>query len=131
MRGRSPRVQAVTALTVLRLVDKGKLDLDRDINTLLTRWKVPESALTRNRAITLRQLLSHTGGLMDEPDEFGPQGEEGLAAYPRTWTTEYCLLPPGRAFGALYVAFLGRPNGPRAGWLLASLDPTFVVRRLR
>jgi CubicO group peptidase (beta-lactamase class C family) len=49
-------------------------------------------------APTLRQLLSHTGGLMDEPDEFGPQGEEGLAAYPRTWTTEYCLLPPGRAF---------------------------------
>jgi CubicO group peptidase (beta-lactamase class C family) len=47
---------------------------------------------------TLRQLLSHTGGLMDEPDEFGPQGEEGLAAYPRTWTAEYCLLPPGRAF---------------------------------
>ena len=30
--------------------------------------------------------------------------------------------PPGRAFGALYLAFLGRPNGPRAGWLLASLD---------
>jgi CubicO group peptidase (beta-lactamase class C family) len=49
-------------------------------------------------APTLRQLLSHTGGLMDEPDEFGPQGEEGLAAYPRTWTTEYCLLRPGRAF---------------------------------
>ena len=34
-------------------------------------------------APTVRQLLSHTGGLMDEPDEFGPQGEEGLAAYPR------------------------------------------------
>ena len=26
----------------------------------------------------------------------------------------------GRAFAALYRAFLGRPNGPRAGWLLAS-----------
>ena len=49
-------------------------------------------------APTVRQLLSHTGGLMDEPDEFGPQGEEGLAAHPRTWTAEYCLLPPGRAF---------------------------------
>ena len=35
---------------------------------------------------------------MDEPDEYGPQGEEGLAAYARTWTSEYCLLPPGRAF---------------------------------
>ena len=30
-----------------------------------------------------------------------------------------------------YRAFLGRPNGPRAGWLLASLDPTFVVGRAR
>jgi lysyl-tRNA synthetase class 1 len=35
------------------------------------------------------------------------------------------------AFGALYRAFLGRPNGPRAGWLLASLDRDFVIRRLR
>jgi len=40
-------------------------------------------------------------------------------------------LPAGRAFGALYMAFLGRTNGPRAGWLLASLEPSFVVARLR
>ncbi len=40
-------------------------------------------------------------------------------------------LPAGRAFAALYLAFLGRANGPRAGWLLASLDPAFVGRRLR
>ncbi len=39
-------------------------------------------------------------------------------------------LPPGRAFAALYVVFLGRPNGPRAGWLLAGLDRAFVARRL-
>ena len=35
------------------------------------------------------------------------------------------------AFNALYLAFLGRPNGPRAGWLLASLERDFVIRRLR
>ncbi len=35
------------------------------------------------------------------------------------------------AFTALYLAFLGRPNGPRAGWLLASMDETFVIDRLR
>jgi lysyl-tRNA synthetase class 1 len=35
------------------------------------------------------------------------------------------------AFTALYVAFLGRPNGPRAGWLLASMDTAFVIERLR
>ena len=40
-------------------------------------------------------------------------------------------LPAGRAFAALYLAFLGRPNGPRAGWLLASLDRSFVAGRLR
>jgi lysyl-tRNA synthetase class I len=34
------------------------------------------------------------------------------------------------AFNALYLAFLGRPNGPRAGWLLASLEHDFVIRRL-
>ena len=34
------------------------------------------------------------------------------------------------AFNALYLSFLGRPNGPRAGWLLASLEADFVIRRL-
>ena len=37
----------------------------------------------------------------------------------------------GDAFGAIYAAFLGRPNGPRAGWLLAGLDAGFVGERLR
>jgi len=40
-------------------------------------------------------------------------------------------LPAGRAFGAVYLAFLGRLNGPRAGWLLASLESSFVIARLR
>ena len=40
-------------------------------------------------------------------------------------------LPARDAFEAIYRAFLGRPNGPRAGWLLASLDPAFVVGRAR
>jgi lysyl-tRNA synthetase class 1 len=39
-------------------------------------------------------------------------------------------LPTGRAFEAIYLSFLGRPNGPRAGWLLATLDPSFVRGRL-
>jgi lysyl-tRNA synthetase class 1 len=35
------------------------------------------------------------------------------------------------AFAAVYAALLGRGSGPRAGWLLASLDESFLVRRLR
>jgi len=38
-------------------------------------------------------------------------------------------VPPRRAFEAIYLAFLARPNGPRAGWLLASLDASFVRER--
>jgi lysyl-tRNA synthetase class 1 len=38
-------------------------------------------------------------------------------------------VPGRKAFEAIYRAFLGRPNGPRAGWLLASLDSAFVVGR--
>jgi lysyl-tRNA synthetase class 1 len=40
-------------------------------------------------------------------------------------------VEPKAAFAAIYLAFLGRANGPRAGWLLASLDPEFVIARLR
>jgi lysyl-tRNA synthetase class 1 len=40
-------------------------------------------------------------------------------------------IPGKRAFEAIYRAFLGRANGPRAGWLLASLDPIFVSERAR
>ena len=38
-------------------------------------------------------------------------------------------LSARRAFEAIYRVFLGRENGPRAGWLLASLDPDFVRAR--
>ncbi|HEU5287052.1 MAG TPA: lysine--tRNA ligase [Candidatus Limnocylindria bacterium] len=34
------------------------------------------------------------------------------------------------AFSSIYLAFLGKPSGPKAGWLLATLDPAFVKRRL-
>jgi len=34
------------------------------------------------------------------------------------------------AFRAIYLAFLGKPSGPKAGWLLTTLDQDFVRRRL-
>jgi lysyl-tRNA synthetase class 1 len=46
-------------------------------------------------------------------------------------TATQCGIEPRAAFTALYLAFLGRTNGPRAGWLLASLSRDFVVARLR
>ncbi len=40
-------------------------------------------------------------------------------------------LSAGRGFAAIYLSFLGRANGPRAGWLLAALERPFVIGRLR
>lgn len=46
-------------------------------------------------------------------------------------TAQATGVTSGEAFAALYAAFLGRANGPRAGWLLASLEPAFTIERLR
>lgn len=55
--------KAVAAAGALRLVDRGKLDLDGDINARITAWKVPDTPFTADRKVTLRHLLSHTAGL--------------------------------------------------------------------
>src|SRR6185436_9094274 len=55
--------KAVAAAAALRLVDRGRLALDDDINAHLTAWKVPESAYTAQEKVTLRRLLSHTAGM--------------------------------------------------------------------
>ena len=34
------------------------------------------------------------------------------------------------AFEAVYLTFIGKPSGPRAAWLLVTLDPAFVTARL-
>src|SRR5947208_16880677 len=51
----------VAAMAALRLVQEGRIDLDEDVNTYLTSWKVPPNGPWQPR-VTLRQLLSHTGG---------------------------------------------------------------------
>ncbi len=53
----------VAASAALRLVEQGRLALDRPINDALTSWRVPDNAFTRDDPVTLRHLLSHTGGL--------------------------------------------------------------------
>ncbi len=48
-----------TSIAVLQLVEKGLLDLDTDINSYLSAFKIPE---TYEESITLRHLLTHTAG---------------------------------------------------------------------
>lgn len=53
----------VAAAAALALVSKGRMSLDADINTYLTTWKLPENEFTAKQKVTLRHLLSHSGGV--------------------------------------------------------------------
>jgi CubicO group peptidase (beta-lactamase class C family) len=52
----------IAALAMLRLVDRGILDLDADINESLTSWRVPPNSEWQP-VVTLRHLVSHSAGL--------------------------------------------------------------------
>lgn len=75
----------ITAHAVMKLVEQGKLDLDRPVESYLTRWHLPASSFN-SRDVTARRLLSHTAGLTDglgfgdyRLDEPLPTLEEALA----------------------------------------------------
>lgn len=53
----------LAAMGALHLVQEDKLALDADINTSLTSWKLPPSAVAPGAVVTLRELLTHTAGM--------------------------------------------------------------------
>lgn len=60
----------VAAVAALRLVERGFLDLDEDVNEKLVSWHVPPTIYMSKQGreswqprITIRQLVSHTAGL--------------------------------------------------------------------
>ena len=55
--------KSLNSVGVLKLVQDKKIDLYADINTYLTSWKFPYDSLSKNKKITVANLLSHTGGL--------------------------------------------------------------------
>lgn len=54
--------KSVSAAAILRLVQQGKLGLDDDVNSRLLSWKLQGAPGAPAPVVTVRQLLSHTGG---------------------------------------------------------------------
>jgi CubicO group peptidase (beta-lactamase class C family) len=52
----------IVATLAAMLAEQGKLDLDEPVITYLKSWEIPQSKFTKNKAITLRNLLTHTAG---------------------------------------------------------------------
>ena len=53
----------VAAIGAMRLVENGTLKLDEDVNETLTSWTVPTNEFDSTHKVTLRGLLSMTGGI--------------------------------------------------------------------
>lgn len=75
----------IMALTALRLMDEGAVDLDRDVSDYLG-WKV-RSPYHPHAPVTLTHLLSHRAGLSDKAGYIIPLGESlaGKFADPAAW----------------------------------------------
>ncbi len=67
--------KVLVATLALHLVEKKILNLDEPINKKLKGWKIPDSDFTKEKAITLRHILTHTSGINLPFSRFG--WEEG------------------------------------------------------
>ena len=69
----------VVAIGVMRLVEQRRLDLDKDVSRWLG-WRLRNPAY-RHRVITLRMLLSHRSGWVDQADGPPMNGEQSLKRF--------------------------------------------------
>ena len=93
--------KVVTTLGALRLVEEGKLDLDRDVSDYLG-WRFRNPTFP-DRPITLRLLLSHRSSLLDDGGYFFPLGaslRDSLNA--KSW---HATQPPGGVFSYTNLNF--------------------------
>jgi CubicO group peptidase (beta-lactamase class C family) len=68
-----------TAAAVMRLVEQGKLSLDEPIRSYLPPFKMQERAVTEG--VTMRHLLTHTGGWQGDFFPDTGSGDDALAKY--------------------------------------------------
>ncbi len=94
----------IMAIAAVKLVDEGKVDLDRDVSDYLG-WKL-RSPRHPDAPVTLAHLLSHRAGLSDKAGYSIPLGAslEAKLADPETWRE---TGKPGEA--AFEYANLGSP----------------------
>jgi CubicO group peptidase (beta-lactamase class C family) len=87
--------KVVVALGVMRLVEQGRIDLDRDVSDYLG-WRLRNPAFPDTK-ITLRLLLSHRSSLRDEVNYVIPLGQtvQEVVADPKAFDPEHA---PGSFF---------------------------------
>ncbi|MBP7875416.1 lysine--tRNA ligase [Candidatus Woesebacteria bacterium] len=73
-----------------------------------------------------KQYLQQLNELMQAHQDWQPEDlQQGLFELAKA------TVGTKQAFGAIYAAIIGKTSGPKAAWLLASLDPAFCRNRLQ
>ncbi|MFI6597472.1 serine hydrolase domain-containing protein [Nonomuraea sp. NPDC050536] len=100
--------KAYTATLVMQLVGSGELDLDAPVVSVLPEFGTPDPEATRT--ITIRQLLSHTGGMTNDFTYDAGRGDDCLAAYVQAARNVPLDCPPGMtlSYGSSGYVVLGR-----------------------
>ncbi len=52
----------VASMAAMRLAQDGRLNLDANVNDYLKTWKVPDTAFTHSKPVTMRELLTNSSG---------------------------------------------------------------------
>jgi CubicO group peptidase (beta-lactamase class C family) len=87
-----------TAVAVIRLVEAGRLDLDVPVISYLPEFRLQDHEATKR--ITLRHLLTHSGGFFgDHFLDTGP-GDDALARYVASMADLPQFFPPGSMWSA-------------------------------
>ena len=82
----------ITWTAVMQMVEQGKLDLDKDVNTYLD-FKIPEYD---GKPITLRQIMTHTAGFEEAIKNLifsDPAHMQSLGDYLKRWTPKRVFAP--------------------------------------
>ncbi|OGO28853.1 MAG: hypothetical protein A2Z16_11185 [Chloroflexi bacterium RBG_16_54_18] len=95
--------KSVSAWGVMKLVEKGVIELEAPVETYLESWHLPPAEFDTGQ-VTIRHLLTHTGGLSITPYAGLPKGTPApslpkffqLAA--EQGSPLYVQYPPGEAF---------------------------------
>lgn len=94
----------VTAWGIMALAQEGKLNIDDPVENYLSRWHLPDSEFD-NGEVTIRNLLSHTSGLVDG------LGYAGFTSKDSVQTLEESLTKAADAYYTEGITIVGyKPN---------------------
>jgi CubicO group peptidase (beta-lactamase class C family) len=120
------------ATAIVQLVEQGKIALDAPVVTYLPYFRLKDP---RYKEITVRQMLSHTGGMPDSDEYHWHEPEyddEALERFVHSLTGEELIAAPGEKFAYSNIAYevLGDVIAKVSGQTFESYVKTHILAPL-